>query len=341
MRLALVGSAADSGVGRELIDAARNLPASCAFIIPDDHKPTRADLLAHLDLPHTIASPGRRRLAAEMADFLGRHRPDTVLTWESPGSWSFPPIWSSGGVRWVCVVHRDWFDPGQTAAWRGATLVSPNRICRRELKERHGLESVLLDVPVDARMIRFRERATASRFVSVYGYGGPAERRSLREILAAWSSLRGAPPLVVRAQRWPDEIAGLDLPPGVSVALGTADEPADLFADADVAVQVSRYEGVGTTLMEAQAAGLPVVAVDAEPMRDVAPLLLVSPERAITASVGRGTVEAHVPSARHLAEIVSSLAGRDISDLSRRARAHAESRSWDALRERWMNVLSA
>lgn len=335
MRLALVGWAADSGVGRELADAARNLPASCAFVILNEHKPTRADLVAHI--PHTLAAPGRRGLAEEMGEFLGRHRPDTVLTWESPGSWSFPPMWAARGVRWVCVVHRDWFDPA--GGWGTAALVSPNALCRRELKERHGLDSVLLDVPVDARRLRFAERTRASRFVSVYGYGGPAERRSLREVVEAWSSLRPAPPLVVRAQRWPDELAGRDLPPGVSVDLGTKGEPSELFDDADVAVQVSRYEGVGTTLMEAQTCGLPVLAVDAEPMRDVAPFLLVAPERTVQAAVGWGTIPSHVPSSRHLAEIVSSLAGRDISDLSGRSRAHAEARSWDALKERWLKVL--
>jgi len=70
MRLAVVGWAGDSGVGRELIDAVRNLPVSCAFILDNPNKPTRKDLL--VGTPSYFAQPAN--LDKQMELFIECHR---------------------------------------------------------------------------------------------------------------------------------------------------------------------------------------------------------------------------------------------------------------------------
>ena len=74
MRLAVVGWAGDSGVGRELIDAVRNLPVSCAFILDNPNKPTRKDLL--VGTPSYFAQPAN--LDKQMELFIECHRPETL-----------------------------------------------------------------------------------------------------------------------------------------------------------------------------------------------------------------------------------------------------------------------
>lgn len=333
MRLAVVGWATDSGVGRELIDALNNLPVTSAFILQNENKPTRRDLLAKV--PHHLAT--KKDPLDEMEKYLIQHRPDTILTWEVPGAWGFPEIWKKHGLRWVHVVHWDWFIQAYYSVWKEAVLVAPNRMCQRGLAQNYKLESTLLPVPIDTERFQFRPREKAKVFVSVYGYGGLHGRRSLPQVYSAWRSLSNKPPLVIRAQERPYDSP---IPYGVTISLGSTPEPVGLFLTGDVAVQLSRYEGVGVTLLEAQSCGLPVIAVDAEPMNELAPDLLVPVERTETIVLCGKNLPSHVGSSAGLAKRVSEVFGKDITELSRKARQRVEERySWNVLRPEWMKVL--
>jgi len=341
MRLAVVGWAGDSGVGRELIDAVRNLPVACAFILDNKAKPTRKDLL--MGTPAYFATEAN--LEKQMELFIECHRPDTVLTWEVPGVWSFPSIWRRKDVRWVHMVHWDWFSASSDhlPAWKLASrLLAPNAMCQRELQSLCGLESTLLPVPVDTRRLVFRERKKADLFISVYGYGGHHDRRSIPEIVEAWKRMgSAAPKLVIRAQKPVAEMPA-NPPQGISVQLGNVPEPADLYASGDVALQPSRYEGVGVSLVEAQACGMPVIAVNAPPMNEIVcgPLIPVGTTNKV--SLMGKAVTSSVPSVDGIVKIVSALKGGAISEMSIKARKWAEQKfSWDALRETWVAVLSA
>lgn len=336
MRLAVVGWCADSGVGRELVDAIRRLPVAAAYVLSNPQKPTRRDLLT---VPNRLAAVGDH--ARQMENFLNEHRPDTILTWEVPGTWEFPDLWRKRGVRWVHVVHWDWFAPAYSHAWRqAAVLVAPNRMCQEELRK-CGLASILLPVPVDTSRLQFLRRDKAEKFLSVYAYGGANERRSLREIFAAWEGMADPPPLRILAQKEPSEMQGLRRLPSIEVLLGNAPEPGDLYEEGDVAVQPSRYEGVGVSMIEAQARGIPVIAVDAPPMNEIAPDLLVPVERREKIEIMGKPVISCVPSVEGLRRRVESIRNADIRSLSDRARARAEKEySWEALHERWLDLLS-
>lgn len=333
MRLALCGWAANSGVGTEFLDALRNLPVSSAFVMRNEAKPTRHDRLSKV--PHMLSSG--KNLEREMDRFIERYRPETILTWETPGSWAFPEIWRKKGIRWVSVAHWDWFDGSRTAAWKTCSIVSPNELCWRKMSEM-GLPSTYLPVPIDTDRFPFRQRLRADLFVSVYGYGGQDDRRGFPEILSAWSGPRAAR-LLVRAQKVPPEIPKAGVP-GIELRIENLADPAELFLEGDVALQPSRYEGVGVTLLEAQACGLPVIAADAEPMREVAPDLLVPVERVDKVSILGKDVESHVVSKKALEALISRLSGSDITDLSLQARSRVEEGwSWRALRPRWGELL--
>lgn len=341
MRLAVVGWAGDSGVGRELIDAVRNLPVACAFILDNKAKPTRKDLL--MGTPTYFAT--ETNLEKQMELFIECHRPDTVLTWEVPGSWKFPAIWARKDVRWVHMVHWDWFSaaPEHMSVWKMAhRLLAPNTMCQKELQSNCGLGSTLLPVPVDTRRLVFRQRSKADLFISVYGYGGHHDRRSIPEIVEAWKRMASAAPkLVIRAQKPVAEMQGAP-PPGITVQQGNAPEPADLYSIGDVALQPSRYEGVGVSLVEAQACGMPVIAVNAAPMNEIVcgPLIPVGVTNKI--SLMGKSLASSVPSVDGLVKILSSLKGSAISELSIKARKWAEQKfSWDVLRAQWIETLSA
>lgn len=336
MRLAVVGWATDSGVGRELIDAIRNLPVTAIYLLPSPNKPTRLDLLpktqvyqAHGQSPY-----------AEMSAFLNTHKPDVILTWELPGDWSFPTLWRSRGIRWVHVVHWDYFDPTYLEYWKLATLVAPNSFCKNGLTE-IGLESVLLSVPIDTKRIAFQERKYATKFLSVYGYGGPEHRRAMVEILDAWSTFKNPPKLVVRAQCEVEVPPEFIVPATVTFDVNSVPEPADLFTDFDVAIQPSKYEGIGITLLEAQAAGLPVITTNAPPMNEIAPDLLVPVGRTDKIKLSGKEITAYTPSAEGIRKVVGNLMGREIKDLSWAARKRVETKySWRMLKDQWIKLLA-
>src|SRR5947209_2662624 len=102
MRLAVVGWANDSGVGRELVDSLRNLPVAAAFLFENPNKPTRRDLIT---VPHAISHGFE--VQREMESFLDAHKPTSILTWEVPGSWVFPDLWTRKGIKCVHMAHWD------------------------------------------------------------------------------------------------------------------------------------------------------------------------------------------------------------------------------------------
>lgn len=332
MRLALVGWASETGVGRELRDAHRNLPVVSTFLMPHKGKATAYEF--HVE---AMKAP-----EMEMNTFIEAHKPDTVLTWEGPGDWGFPRLWAQKGIRWFNVVHWDWFHPGKLKELAYASLIAPNEMCRRGLKERYGLASTLLPVPIDTAFLPFRKRTKAKSFVSVYGMGGPYSRRSIEEVIVAWDILGShAPHLQIRAQVKPKEIVGA-LPNNVELIVGTTTSVDALYAGADVAVQPSRFEGVGISLLEAQALGVPVITTAAEPMSDLVPKEL---QVASAARFSKDVMDGHavamaLPNVTDLAAKVDLLHREGLGELSTscstRVREHF---SWTALLSRWLEVL--
>lgn len=337
MKVCAVGFANDSGMGRELVSATRHLPFSGIYILEHASKPTRIDLLPSSSFH---VARGKDPLS-EMDAFLNRYRPDTIVTWEGPGCVQFPRLWRSRGIRWVNVVHWDWFNPERMDAWRDAVLVAPTRACQKELKEHYQLESTYLPVPVDTDRFVFRRRARADRFISVYGHGGAYDRRSLPELFLSWSEMAGAPPLTIYAQTQPPELDRYMPPAQVQVLVSNLAEPEDLYEHGDVAVQLSRYEGIGLAFLEAMACGLPVVTVKAPPMNEVAPEFTVSVEQTIPIRLAGKEISSFVPSIQGVRELIEYLKGRAISEISDQVRQRVEREySWKALRPAWLKLLS-
>lgn len=335
MRLAVVGWATDSGVGRELIDTVRNLPVTAAYVLPSPNKPSRVDLLQGTP----VYQAHGQNPQGEMHAFLQQHKPDTVLTWELPGDWTFPNMWRAAGIRWLHVAHWDYFDPSFLDYWKMAKLIAPNESCKKYLSDL-GLRSFVLPVPIDTKRIAFKERRYALKYLSVYGYGGPEDRRSLREILETWRVMKETPKLTIRAQ------CELGLPPenllpaNVDVKVETVPEPGDLFTGFDIAVQPSRYEGIGITLLEAQAAGVPVITTKAAPMSEIAPDLLVQHGKVEKIKLAGKELVVYIPSVEALRQVIGGTMGRDIRELSKKARKRVEEKySWAALRKPWLDVL--
>jgi glycosyltransferase involved in cell wall biosynthesis len=151
-----------------------------------------------------------------------------------------------------------------------------------------------------------------------------------------------APPLTVRSQKPIKELENVKLPGKVTVEVGNLRQVPELYAQADVALFPSKYEGVGISLIEAQGCGLPVITSDLEPMKSIAPEFLVSGQAGEIEIMEGHRVPTCTAHPIAIAGRVKDLHHVDISDASKRARFRAQERySWAALKDQWINLLES
>lgn len=200
----------------------------------------------------------------------------------------------------------------------------------------HAWDLTTFPWPIDVDRFRFRERRRCERFLFVNGTGGcPADRpdgsatpyrRKGMELL--FEAARRAPELSFLAYSQ----VGIDLPVPANVEVRAA--PGDnrrLYDEGDACVQPSHWEGLGLTLLECQAAGLPLITTDAPPMNEFRPFRVVPAAGVDVVSL----FGCHPFAARHagpddLARVLREVAGTDLAEASRAARAHVESgHSWE------------
>ena len=143
--------------------------------------------------------------------------------------------------------------------------------------------------------------------------------KRLPDLLSAMPSLRDIAHLDVygegsQRQRLEKQIADLDLAKIVTLH-GAITDPQSALAGADVLVLPSEAEGFGLVLIEAMAAGVPVVATEAPGIRDVVKneetglLVLVGSPQALTAAIRRVLTDA---------PLRNSLIANAFADVSRR-----------------------
>jgi glycosyltransferase involved in cell wall biosynthesis len=202
-----------------------------------------------------------------------------------------------------------------------ALVVAPNGV-----SPEWGLATPL---PVERR----RALGLPERYVLFTGNQEP--RKNLGTLLRAHAAARsadaGVPPLVVVGPAgWGDAWAGMRPDPEHVRLLGFLDD-ADLratVAGADAVCAPSLYEGFGLPILEAMAAGTPVLASDIPTHREV--------------SGGLATLVAvrAVDDWAHALVTVTPAADRDAADADRR-RAHAARYTWTRCAERHVQAYSA
>jgi glycosyltransferase involved in cell wall biosynthesis len=219
------------------------------------------------------------------------------------------------------VEHRD-----------ACRIIAASSFTRRTLIE-HGVpDHKIATNPYGVDLERFSpaRRPELSRPFRFLFLGSIGLRKGVPLLLQAWSSLAASdaelwlagplknryaqliPPL--RGLRLIDKVAHRQLP--------------DLLRQCDVLVLPSYFEGFGLVLLEALAAGLPIIATDAT----AAPDLITN------------GVEGHIIPVGDVEELRGALqrfitCPSDLAHMSLAARRCAERYSWDAYGDRWIDLL--
>lgn len=326
-RVGLVGFACATGLGNTARDFYAHLPFDRWLVL--DH-PRFGLNRTGLDDRCQIGSlemPG-----AEVAAWLAGL--DAVFAIQAGYA---PDLWRLArrrGVRTALMPNAEWFAPAHPDVPLIDRFVAPTRSCA-EMLTAVGLGARTVEIPhaVDGGRFAFRRRERADVFLHCRGWGD-GDRKGTQFVLEA---ARRCPeiPFIVRAQErleaaWPGNVR----------LLGATVEPEEQYTDGDVAIQPSRYEGVGLPILEAMACGLPTLVPDAPPMNEYPAdrRLVVAGELLQGNLVGnpfpvvRTDVDALVVAIR-------ALHGQPIGALSEASRARVAERGWERLRPAYLAAL--
>jgi len=336
LKIGVVGWATASGLGRLNWEACSNLPV-LRWLAPRHQRFPYVAKHPDADMWYCQTTDNMAKLDAFLAGL------DVVLCFELPYYHDLAARARRLNVKSVCVAMHE-CAPSGCRGWPQEfdLVIAPNDECFRQLSPampRGNLRRQ--NWPIDVAAIPFRARTLADVFYFGQGTGGGQDRKGGKIVQAA-AELTPDVPWVVRSQILDTRMRISEVryayPPNVR-HLGPVDDPSRLYDDGDVAVQPSRYEGMGLQLLEAQAAGMPLVTTDAAPMNEYGPFRVVpATPRRIT--VLRPTTAWDVDPVA-LAGLVRDLHGRDIEAASYAARRHVEDRwSWESQRDAILELLA-
>lgn len=225
--------------------------------------------------------------AASFAAFLRRERPDAVLL-----SWFKKSFWAGWAARRAGVprvVERWGMEDGLPSRWKyrhafrryvDALIVNSEDIRRRWLASAPWFPADEVHVvlngvkrPVQSTGVLRRELGLGPGVPLVVGAGRLERRKGFDVLVAAFARLSVGNARLAVAGAGPEEPALRRQAAALGVTdrvhwLGFREDLSGLLADADVFALSSRKEGMANVMLEAMAAGLPVVATDISGVRE-------------------------------------------------------------------------
>ena len=237
------------------------------------------------DRVHEVSPSSSRRLAYDLPRLTRRLRPEALLV-----QYTLPPF-ASRRVPGVVVIHDVSFEHPEAAQWipprtlaryratirssarRARVVLVPTEWTRADVMDTYGLAADRVMVAgnaVDADLARALAETPEGRpgTGSVLAVGTVLPRKNLAVLARAVAALRATHPQARLRVVGPVPAAGHEVVRELRRALGDAldlvgpvpvEQLAREYRSADVLAFPSRHEGFGIPLIEAMAAGLPVV----------------------------------------------------------------------------------
>ena len=260
-----------------------------------------------------------------MRDYFGRFLPEIVMFIETPFSANLFSMAHTYGAKTVAITMHE--TCMVTTASRADLVICP---CYSAWEKSHTASKKLLFLPIGIELFPFRER-TGHVFLMNIGYGGPQDRRQAETVIKAFCSLTDPNArMIVNSQvNFPGRIDD----PRIEYRLQNFPEPKDCYADGDIYLSPTAYDGYGRPVLEAMACGLPCLTTDADPMNlfqhDHDFLVDPSGFERMTESWIEDTIYNRV-SIEDVKKKMEWLLTIDTAKYSERARKQAEVQSWES-----------
>ena len=231
-------------------------------------------------------------------------------------------------IRTVFVVLWEWFRAYFPEVRLCDLLVCPNHFAAKITRTLGFRQIRELTWPLDLAPLPRRSIAGKGRsFLHNVGLYEPDDRKGTAEVLNAFRKVRCPDAeLIVRVQ---NELPLATVDPRIRIESRHFERHGQLYEQGDVAIQPSKCEGLGFMLLEAIAAGMPVITTDYPPMNEY----VHHPNMLVATQWGKKPAEqthyipqAHfkVPRTSALAKRIEWCADHDLGEISRSNRAWAE-----------------
>jgi glycosyltransferase involved in cell wall biosynthesis len=223
-------------------------------------------------------------------------------------------------------------------------IICPNKFCHSILRKFGFDNTVLLTWPVDVTNLPERIiSGPAKTFVHNAGKFGEEDRKgTLLTVEAFPKVVNQSISLIVRSQNpLPCQVEDTR----VRYFVGNLSDYRDLYREGEVFVQPSKAEGIGFSILEPMACGLPVLTTDYPPMNEYIQdrRMLVSTHWGTKPAQQKTYVQqAHlkIPRVESLTRRIEWCAKNDMAPLSRRNRKWAlQNFNPDRLRTEWIETL--
>jgi glycosyltransferase involved in cell wall biosynthesis len=258
---AIVGVKDDTGSGRLSLDLTRLLFPICQLVTPsyrlEEHTIRERDIWIPND-----ADDARIEEALNGLDVL-------IVLEDQAINHRIIRAAKSKSIKVHSLALWEWFPPYDPIKKLFDRIICPNRYCESILKKLGFENTVLLGWPVDVLNLPERRiSGPAKMFVHIAGKIETDDRKSTLLTLQAFHRVRNPDvSLTVRSQRpLPWQIND----PRIRYFIGNVPNYRDLYREGDVFVQPSKAEGLGLSILEAIACGLPVLTTDYPPMNEYA-----------------------------------------------------------------------
>lgn len=338
-RWAIVSYNDDSGLGRMATDMRKVLNLGHFFVLPSVKFTTKAidgdqDHLVPIDASNSD-------LAKLMENVQG-----IIVLERLTHHLGLVNAAKERGIIVTCVPMWEHFAGWLSLQNQADFFLCPTGMTHRILRLFGFANSVQVPCPIDTDLFPKRKiTGKAKRFIHNGGTTNQDDRKGTRDVISAFKKVPNPDiRLSVRLQKKTD-LPELD--PRIDVFFGNLEDPGELYADGDVAIQPSKLEGLGFTVFEAAISGLPVITTDYPPMNEFIQ------DRQLLCKVGwrfhkvrttSGIHHSHLkkPKIDHLAKIIQWCSENDMQPFSERNSALRSGMfAPEQVRDDWRRALQA
>lgn len=257
---------------------------------------------------------------------------DVLVAYETPYNMRFFEFARKAGVRSAMRVNYEYL-AHYSPVTRPDIFIAPIAWHLGDIPD----PKIMLPSPVDTEKIKAREIRTARTFVHIEGNGGYMDRNGTNLLMQALPLIRSEFKLIVYSQKKISPAFAMD---HRVEWRGMAKNYWEMYKEGDVLLYPRRHSGQSLIVNEAQAAGMPVMMTDMEPLRDeIDPELRIPVKRMLTVDIQRRIEFAEIDPAA-IAEKVDEWYDQDIWEFSKKAVQRASQKSWKALLTRYRQTFS-
>lgn len=334
---ALIGFKDESGLGRMATDFRSLLPSVNFFVMPSrrlEGNPLESGE-EHFD-PDWSDSEVIRAIE----DLQG------VIFFESFPHPSILRLAKTLGILTICVPMWEWFQSSIPDWNLCTTFFCPNQACITCLRKLGFRNTQYVPWPVNLAGLPERKvSGPAKVFIHNAGVYESDDRKSTEITLNAFERVQNDEiRLLIRSQNF---VPFTTADSRVEFRTGNLQNYSDLYSEGDVAIQVSKAEGLGFGILEPMACGMPVITTNYAPMNEYvrqSPMLVgtrFGKSPAIQTSYIR---QAHLKTPRisRLSKAIKWCAANDLRSVSQDNRQWAVANfNRDSLSRRWISAMES